>query len=224
MRKAGEKGLAPAARGNRGQAVFDALRQALRDGEIRPGDHLREEQLAEQLDVSRTPVREALSRLLGKGLLERASGRGLVVRRLAPTEVFELYAMREVLEGAAAAFAATHAAPAEIAALGRLQERFAACGPGETEEAARINHAFHESILSAARNRYLNAAIDELYDGVALLGPTTFRFEGRHALAVAEHEQILSALRAGDASTAETAARAHIRAALATREKDFMPI
>src|SRR3712207_6471716 len=84
------------------EAVFRSLREALRAGLYRPGDRLREEEVAQRLKVSRTPVREALGRLMTKGFVEPAGGRGLVVRRLDPAEVLELYAMREILEGAAA--------------------------------------------------------------------------------------------------------------------------
>src|SRR3954465_3300108 len=82
------------------EAVFRSLCQALRIGLYRPGDRLREEDVAQRLKVSRTPVREALGRLMAKGFVEPAGGRGLIVRSLDTAEVLELYAMREILEGA----------------------------------------------------------------------------------------------------------------------------
>src|SRR5262245_9135311 len=96
------------------ETVFRSLRQALRAGIYQPGDRLREEEVAKRLKVSRTPVREALSRLVSKGLVEPAGGRGLIVRRLSTAEVLELYAMREILEGAAARLAAQHASLPEL--------------------------------------------------------------------------------------------------------------
>ena len=216
------KKLTLAPTGSRGQAVFEALRGALRDGDLRPGDPLREEEVAGWFGVSRTPVREAFARLVGKSLLEHAGGRGLVVRRLRKSEVFELYAMREVLEGTAAAFAATHASPSEIDAIARQQERFSALPQGEADAAARINQRFHDAIHDSARNRYLDNALDELADGIALLGPTTLADAGRHRQAIAEHEVLLEAIRQRDASGAERAARAHIRAALEARERGLV--
>lgn len=203
--------------GSRGQAVFDALRHALREGHLRSGMYLREEQIAESFSVSRTPVREAFSRLLGQSILEHAGGRGLIVRTLRDAEIFELYAMREVLEGAAASFAATHAGPAEIATLEAQHARFVAQSVGAVDETVRWNQAFHATIRQAARNQYLDYAFDDLADGIALLGETTLGEPSRHSSAIEEHAAILTGIRSGDAGTAERAARAHIRAAFQAR-------
>lgn len=204
--------------GSRGQAVFEALRAALREGRLRPGMPLREEQVAQWFAVSRTPVREAFAQLLGRSLLEHAGGRGLVVRALRPSEVYELYAMREVLEGAAAGLAASHAGPAEIAVLEGLHARLSGLPRGAAEEAVGVNRDFHDAIRAAARNRYLDGALDDLADGIALLGETTLGDPERQAGAIAEHGRILGAIRDRDAGAAEAAARAHIRAAFRARE------
>lgn len=209
------------ATGSRGQAVFEALRQAVRDGLLRPGTPLREEQVAVWFEVSRTPVREAFARLVGRSLLEHAGGRGLVVRSLRKSEVYELYAMREVLEGTAAGFAAAHAGRAEIEALEQHHARFKALGCTDVEGAVAVNRAFHRAILEAARNRYLDAAFDDIADGIALLGETTLKDPGRHALAIAEHGRVLDAIRSRDSAGAEAEARAHIRAALRTRQAAY---
>lgn len=204
--------------GNRGQAVFDALRGAIREGHLRPGMPVKEEQVAEWFKVSRTPVREALARLLGRSLLERSGGRGLIVRTLDRSDLDELYAMREVLEGASAAFAAMHAGPADIQTLEMIQERFAALPGDRPAEAVRVNQRFHDAIRSIARNRYLDSALEELADSIALLGQTTLSDPDRHMAAVAEHDAILDGIRSREAGPAESAARAHIRAALRSRK------
>lgn len=215
-------GFSLAPTGGRGQAVFEALRTALREGRLKPGDPLREEEVAGWYGVSRTPVREAFARLISKSLLEHAGGRGLVVRRLRASEVFELYAMREVLEGAAASLAATHASPSEIDAIERLQQRFSALQPGEADAAARLNQRFHDAIHACARNRYLDSALEEMADGIALLGTTTLADTERHRRAIVEHGAVLEAIRRGDAAGAERSARVHIRAALEARESDMV--
>lgn len=203
---------------SRGEGVYRALLDALRAGVYRPGDRLREEDVAARLGVSRTPVREALGRLAGKGLVEPAGGRGLVVRNLTTAEVLELYAMREFLEGAAASLAARHRADAEIDALSELQERLAAVDRPSVE-LARLNTLFHAAVVRAARNRYLRQALSELQDAIALLGPTTLSLERRAGEAHGEHEAIVAAIRLGDSRTAEEAARGHIRTALRARLK-----
>ncbi|WP_206456217.1 GntR family transcriptional regulator [Aurantimonas marina] len=199
------------------QYVFDALREALRAGQYRPGDRLREEEVAHRLKVSRTPVREAFSRLLAKRLVEPASGRGLVVRRLGSAEVFELYAMREILEGAAARLSAQHGAPVEHQVLADVALRFAAVAPEASDLAADLNHRFHDTLYASARNHYLDAALQEMQDAIALLGPTTYSVPGRHAEACREHAAIVEAVTARDADVAEQVARDHIRRSLAAR-------
>ncbi|WP_414472207.1 GntR family transcriptional regulator [Microvirga sp. M2] len=200
------------------EAVFRSLCQALRAGIYRPGDRLREEEVAQRLKVSRTPVREALGRLMAKGLVEPAGGRGLIVRSLGAAEVLELYAMREILEGAAARLAAQHASQPEIDALRDLEEAFETHFE-DSVEMARLNQVFHETIFRAARNRYLDSALQELQDGISLLGPTTFSVGGRPATAAEEHRALIEAIAARDPDLAERLARAHIQEALRSRLK-----
>jgi DNA-binding GntR family transcriptional regulator len=198
------------------EAVFRSLCQALRAGLYRPGDRLREEEVAQRLRVSRTPVREALGRLMAKGFVEPAGGRGLIVRSLDAAEVLELYAMREILEGAAARLAAQHASQPEIDALNDLEKAFEAHA-GDPVEMARLNRAFHEAIFRAARNRYLDSALQELQDGIALLGATTFSIDGRPSTAASEHRGLIEAIAKRDSDRAEKLARAHIQEALRHR-------
>jgi DNA-binding GntR family transcriptional regulator len=201
-----------------GERVFRSLRQALRTGLYRPGDRLREQEVAERLKVSRTPVREALGRLAMQGLVETAGGRGMIVRSLSTAEVLELYAMRELLEGAAARLAAQHASRPEFDAFTELEAEFEQAAD-EAAEMARLNLMLHEAITRAARNRYLDGALQQLQDAIALLGVTTFSVAGRPASAAAEHREIVAAIAARDPDTAERAARAHIRQALRFRLK-----
>lgn len=198
------------------EAVFRSLCQALRVGFYRPGDRLREEEVAQRLKVSRTPVREALGRLMAKGFVEPAGGRGLIVRTLDTAEVLELYAMREILEGAAARLAAQHASQPEIDAMIDLEEAFEAQSK-DPVEMARLNRAFHETIFRAARNRYLDSALQELQDGIALLGVTTFSVTGRPSTAAEEHRALIDAIAARDPDRAEKLARSHIQEALRSR-------
>lgn len=199
-----------------GEAVYRSLCQALRAGLYRPGDRLREEEIAARLGVSRTPVREALGRLMARGFVTQAGGRGLVVRNLDMTEILELYAMREVLEGAAARLAAQHASQPEIEALQDLERAFEA-QPQNPREMARLNRLFHEAVFRAARNRFLDSALQELQDAIALLGVTTFSVAGRPSPAGHEHRLIVAAISGRDPDKAEQAARQHIREALRAR-------
>ena len=194
---------------SRAEKVFRFLHTAIQAGKFTNGERIREEEIATLLGVSRTPVREALSRLLGRGLLEIAPG-GLIVAQLTRTHVLELYAMREVLEGAAARFAAQHAAASEIITLHLVSEEFAANKRNPTKLAA-INRAFHDAICDAAHNRYFRRMLDEFHDKQTLLPATTQNLSDRHLAAVQEHEKIVKAIERRDADAAEQAAREHVQ-------------
>jgi DNA-binding GntR family transcriptional regulator len=150
-----------------------------------------------------------------KGLLEAAPGRGLAVAVLDMQRIFELYALRIELESVVARFAARHATEAELANLEQINRQFGASG--EPAEAARLNRAFHARLYDAARNRYLQAAVEELHDTIALLPETTFLREGRTAEAAVEHAAIIEAIRRQDVEAAWKAGRDHISAALQAR-------
>jgi DNA-binding GntR family transcriptional regulator len=200
---------------SRARWVYDALRSAIQEGRYGRGERIREEEVARSLGVSRTPVREALSRLQSHGLLEMKAG-GLVVAELTRPQILELYAMREILEGSAARFAAQHASPSEIASLRHIARAFEQ-SLGDPAKLARINRELHGAIYEAAHNRYLMRTLNELHDALALLTGTTFMARGRSELAIDEHARIIDAIEKRDADEAERAAREHIRNAQEVR-------
>lgn len=193
---------------SRGSKVYEALLQRIRTRELLPRTRIREEEVAALLGVSRTPVREALTRLQARGLVV-ASQNGLALAELSHAQTMELYALRSVLEGAAARFAAENASQAEIAGLQLLHERFVALG-GPASEFARLNILFHEAIHEAAHNRYLSRTMQELHDSLALLPDTTFAHPSRPQDAKSEHAQILEGIVMRRPDMAERAAREHI--------------
>src|SRR5690606_24607460 len=135
---------------------------------------------------------------------------------LSMQQIFELYAMREELEGLVARFAARHATDAEIANLHRINENFSTSGD-DPVTAAQWNREFHARLYDAARNRYLRQAVEDLQETIALLPDTTFILEGRTDRAAKEHAVILEAIQQHDTETAEKAAVDHIKAALTIR-------
>lgn len=197
--------------------AYDRLHAAIQSGELRPGARLVEQELATWAGASRTPIREALARLEAEGLVVREPGRGTRVVELDAGMVAELYVMREVLEGTAAALAARHASDAELAALreiAKVDRR-----PGKRSPAARSenNRRFHDTLYRCAHNHYLLRAVSALREAMAVLGNTTLGLTGRSETALEEHEKLLRALEARDAAAAESAAREHIRAAYRAR-------
>jgi DNA-binding GntR family transcriptional regulator len=201
---------------SRADFVYESLRDAIWDGRIAVGERVREEEIARNLGVSRTPVREALQRLHQRGLLVFGAGRGLTVASLSQHQVLQLYAMREILEGSAARFAAQHATPPEIAVLWRLQKEL--CKPDhDTMALVTLNRRLHQAIYEAAHNQYLLQTLSVLHDSLALLHSTTFRAPSRRKESDEEHRQIVKAIEQHNPDRAEEAARQHIRQAQRTR-------
>ena len=199
-----------------GEAAYRALMESIRGGLFRPGDRLREEEVGERLSLSRTPVREALRRLEADGIVEHRPRIGAVIRKLAHSEVVELYEMRMVLERTAAEMAAKHGAEAEFDTLDDLNNAIEQ-ELGNPAKAAAINQEFHHGLYLACRNRFLLEAARALNNSLLLLGPTTFSDKDRIAVVVREHRDIVDAMRQGDAEAAGAAAEAHLQTSLRYR-------
>jgi DNA-binding GntR family transcriptional regulator len=201
----------------RADFVYSALKEALTSGRFHPGDRIREEEIACALGVSRTPVREGLSRLLARGLIQEMPGRGLVVTVLDKQQVLEMSVIRKALEPIAARLAAQHAATAEIEQLRMLVKQFAAAT--EDTEWTRINRLIHQTIHEASRNRYLIQWLNEFRDAMSLLPYPNYSSSNRFRPACKEHSLIVEAIAARDAKAAEEAARIHVRNGEAHRLK-----
>lgn len=200
----------------RGETAYLKLKEAIRTGELKPGQRVRESEMAARLDVSRTPVREAFRRLEADGLLSFAPYRGMVISELDHQAVMELYFMREVLEGTAAGLAARRASDAEI----QILQELVSLDPGSKGRAVAVaghNRRFHGSLYHAAHNRYLLKTLNVLQDAMALLGPTTMEVPGRSDEAKQEHCAIVAAIADKDAELAERLMREHIRGAQKAR-------
>jgi len=190
--------------------AYATLRGEIMAGILPTGYRMREQELSERLRISRTPVREALSRLLSDGLLMMQPRSGLVVAELDDAGVIELYETREALEATAAQLAARYANPRDIAAMRAIlvAEKLA---PDDSMQQQRHNRAFHGALLAASHNRFLVKSLQVLHDALALLGPTTLMRPGRREEAQAEHQRILEAIEKRDCLSAEQEMRAHVR-------------
>jgi len=191
--------------------VYDTLRQAIIEGKLPPGSRLSVPLLAQQFDVSRSPVREAVQRLVSDGLATEEPHRGAGVAVLDPTQLVPLYEIREVLEGLAARLAAQHATDEELELLADAhREHAAALDRGKASHHASLDLAFHAQLRLAAHHPELLSYLERVQGriAIAILGGNPQAWS-RHA--IVEHQSILDAVLARDPRAAEEAARAHVQ-------------
>ena len=208
--------------GARGEHAYRRLRDAIQQGELKPGQRVMEIEVADWLRVSRTPVRDAIRRLEAEGMLEHEPRNGLVVARLDRQAVMELYVMREILEGTAAGLCARHASDMELQDLADLVDRERERA-GDFEGLARHNRRFHEAIHRGAHNRYLEKSLAAVNDSMGLLGTPLMLLPHRAKTAAQEHARLVGAIQRRDPDAAEEAARGHVRAAQRERLKRLFP-
>jgi DNA-binding GntR family transcriptional regulator len=200
-------------------AVYEALRRNILDGELPPGHRLRSDVLANELKVSRTPVREALRKLETEGLVD-ASRSGLVVRQSSEEDLVEIFYLREALEGMAARLAAENATRAEIDELHALFEDMeAVAARGDIALVRKLTGEFHLLVCRASHNKRLIQSLQGLLDHVRQAQSSTLYMPGRPADALKEHRALLRAIAKRDPDLAETLARQHRRKTLDLRRK-----
>jgi DNA-binding GntR family transcriptional regulator len=197
--------------------AYSLILEAIDVGVYKPGDRLVESDLADRFGVSRTPIREALQRLETQSLLTR-DGRSLIVSSLDHSQMAELYIVRAELEGLAANLAAKHATSEEIKVLQDMvdSDRKIISDPSSL---ARSNRRFHKQIHLASHNRFLIKQLDLVHRSMALMATTSLAADGRGAVAVEEHQAIVTAIANGNSTEASEKLRNHISVAFITRLK-----
>ncbi len=212
MRKAASDGWRLETAKTTSERAYERLRQAILNGDLAAGERLTEVAIAELLDVSRTPVRDAFARLAHDGLVQSGKNGGIEV--VDPSlEVHDIYYIRQSLEGCAARLAAMRASENEVAEILRLAEASQAEPVGNVKERARLNSAFHLTISEASQAPRLQRLINdyrEIFASPQVLGRLSSE-ETRKALD--DHRMIAMAIRARDPDMAELAMRNHLQGA-----------
>jgi DNA-binding GntR family transcriptional regulator len=148
-------------------AVFETLRKAILDGKLAPGEWLRQESLAQELGVSQITVRDALNRLVGKGLAVRVPYKGVRVIALSADDLEDIWAMRRVLEGMAAELAAEQITPEELAQMQEiLSTSIVNADPESVGRAREANREFHEIVIRASGRRFLIRILRQIWDWI----------------------------------------------------------
>lgn len=191
-------------------SVYEALREAIFSGILPAGGKLSVPALAEKLNVSRSPVREAVVRLTQDRLAVEQPRRGAVVAQVGVQELAELYVVREVLEGVAARLAVERGGPRLVEDLSEVLDRHEqAVSVSDVAAHTELDMHFHQLLRQACGNGHVIRMLDEIQAQVRLAMVTT-RVTGGPRQAVKDHRAIVEAVAAGDPERAERVARAHI--------------
>lgn len=204
------------------EQVCDKIRSAILAGELRPGDKLTEQDLAEEYFVSRTPVREAIRQLEVERLVSRTRFVGVTVAQLKPSEIIELLDIREVLEGLVARRAANEIQPVQRTRLRKTFDQMAkSAKDGDVTKYLDAALAFRRILAECSRSETLIEYVMAIENRLRLMGNRTALIPGRMQAAIVEHKKLLQAIEAGDSEAAEQLNRERIQHIRADVERSF---
>jgi len=209
----------------RGEEAYQKIRHSILKGKWAPAAPLSEYQLAAQFKLSRTPVREALTRLEQEGMVRTVPGRGTFVSDLTPHDIMEIYQVREHLESFAARLAAEQMSADRLLQLEHIfREMRDGAAAGHSERIVEIDVSFHETIIGATQNhRMINilATLDDQMHRIRSLWLGQARWlEGT----LAEHDQIAKAIKDRNPDAAEAAMRKHLQVSCEHVIRFLMPM
>ncbi len=194
---------------SRAESLYIAVKDMAISFKFKPGERINEVDLARRMGASRTPLREALNRLVAEGFLVLKQGRGFFCRDLKPREMFELYQFRAVLEVAAVRLACEQATEQEVAELMQFLDETGPDEDGQTsEELVTLDEYFHEKIMALSRNMEMSKTLENVNARIKY-----FRWvdmDSKRKTTQKEHRAIVEALMARDADLAAQRMNAHI--------------
>jgi DNA-binding GntR family transcriptional regulator len=204
--------------GSAADVVYAGLTDAIVSRRLPPGWRLSEERLATLFGVSRTPIREALTRLAQSSLAKRDDRGTLRIDPITAEKILEVYAVRQVLDGLSAHLAARVATPIALIELRQLNDMFAdAVATRDHQLVAKRNLDFHAAMARAGRNELLTQFVDTIHTWIRRIPTTTLSYENRAEESILEHGRMLDAIAERDAERAERLAREHMAKAESIR-------
>jgi DNA-binding GntR family transcriptional regulator len=195
---------------NASAAATELIRAAILDGRLPPGQRLKEEELARELGISRTPVREALLILQAEGLVDAAPNRGAVVRSHAAGDLEDLYQLRALLEGYAARRAAVNITEAALESLAASCDRFDTLMESEVQDLVKENLFFHNVILEASRSRRVAELVRKVIELPLVYRSYIWYSVDQRRISAHYHRQITKALHSRDGERAELVMKEHV--------------
>jgi DNA-binding GntR family transcriptional regulator len=200
------------------ERVAQILREQIFSGQLAPGTFLDEHKLCGMLEISRTPLREALKVLSAEGLLRHEPRRGCFVNQITEQDLDDIFPVIALLEGRCAYDAARHANDADLVALGMLHEDLQGhAAASRVSEYYATNFVIHEAIISLAQNRWLTQSIADLRKILKLSRLQSLGAKNRLNQSLEEHMAIFEALKNRDSDGAQSAMRLHL-----TRQRDAL--
>ena len=193
------------------EMVYEELKMQILKGTIVPGTRLMEVDLAEDMGVSRTPIREAIRKLEKEGLVTIEPRRGAYASQISTKDKVEILEVRQNMEGLAAAFAATRISPEQLTELKQTSENYnKAVANGNMEDMIKYDTRFHRIIVESCNNKVLVTMIEQLQELVLRFRYIYYDNFRRAENMPSEHKVILEAIEKGDIETARQAADIHI--------------
>ncbi|MDD3269609.1 MAG: GntR family transcriptional regulator [Syntrophomonadaceae bacterium] len=211
------------------ELVLEAIREAIKEGILKPRERLMEIQLAEELGVSRTPIREALRKLELEGFIVMVPRKGAYVADISFKDIADVFEIRTALEGLAAGLAAERITDEELEAMERhLVEKADAIFRQDMERLIEVDTKFHEAIYKASRNQRLWTIINNLREQIQRFRTTSLAYPGRMQQSLNEHRHLVEAIQARDPQLARQLAQEHIENAeqsmIESIKKDGLPL
>ena len=196
------------------EAVCETLRDAIRKGILEPGERLMEVQLAEELGISRTPVREAIRKLEQEGYVIMMPRRGTYVADISTGDIKEIFEIRSALESLATGLAARRIEPDELETLQNLLVEIEGyIAKNDIEKIVETDIKFHGLLYQVSRNERLVNIISNLKEQLARFRTLSMSYPGRLQETLEEHSEMVEAIANGDVSAARDAAEHHMERA-----------
>jgi len=192
--------------------AYNALKEKIMKMELNLGVPLSEKRLASELNMTRTPVREAIHRLKHEGLLKVIPRRGTFVNSLSVSEIRQIYEMAEALESMAASLAAERVSNEDIDRLQKILTRMKkALANKDMDNWIEADLEFHECVIEIARNKYIGDAMRKINDQIHRARLLYIRIKGEPIQSTRDHERMMEAIASHDAQLVRKLTREHIR-------------
>ncbi len=193
--------------------IYASLKQAIVAGDLRPGERLKEAEVALSLGASRTPVREAFSRLEHEGLVRSLRSGGSTVVELSETEMREIFGLIQVLETYAVRLASERITSSQIERLDEVCRRAEQLTESDREKLGELNRKFHQLVIEASGNQRLQILVGSLRSAMQPYRALTLQSQKFRAASVQDHRRMIELLQAADAEALGRLMTAHLETA-----------